>query len=46
MSHQTFCIYCQKECETMGRLVVHIERKHPGSLADENIAKPYRQDQR
>ena len=44
MSDQTFCIYCQEEFGTMLKLVTHIERKHAGTYADVNVAKPYREE--
>jgi hypothetical protein len=34
---QTFCLYCQKEYASPRNLRIHIEKKHPGSYADERV---------
>lgn len=42
-NYQDFCIYCQRKFATMLNLVKHIEKKHPGTYAEEYVAKPFRE---
>jgi hypothetical protein len=33
----TFCIYCQRDFYTEGRLFSHIDQEHPGTYAKHSI---------
>ncbi len=39
---ETFCIYCQKEYSTPKKLRIHIDKKHPGTYADDNVNKEFK----
>jgi len=38
---QTFCIYCQKQYANPRNLRKHIEKKHPGTYADQYVNLEY-----